>query len=550
MRSLAEQNTGEKDMKGQSFLKSMTMLALSAALLTAGLPVAHAATPAKDAPKPQRPLNIAPFAPAIKSLSNARVDELDAALTSATIPQMQALFAQGKLTSEELVKYYLWRINQYDVNKLNSVTELNPDALDLAKALDAERAAGKVRGPLHGTAVLLIDLIGTGDKLHNTAGAMALQDARSDRDAFVVKRLRDAGVIILGKTSLSEWSGFMGYTVPAGYSVLGGQVANPYNRTAESGGSSTGSAVAAAANFATFTLGEETFGGMAWPAVSNGAAMYKPSMGMISRDRLIPNLPAHDTIGPMTRNLTDLAWVAEALVAADPNDPITNGAASANKDFTKNLNAEALKGRRVGVLPAAADDTAFDERVIAALKQMGAEVVPLPKQPDLVPDVFNDLDPINAFGIKTGVESYLQATNAPMKTISDVVAFNNAGLKARAPFGQEYLQMAATLTMTQQEYNTRLAAYNAKYQQQIDALMAGNKLDYIAGTHVTLPFSINYAAPGYPAVALPIGYRADGAPVGWVLTGKRFNDANLIRAAYALEQSVKAWRAPDLKKWK
>jgi amidase len=532
-------------MNRRSFL---TMLALVAAMGSAGLPMAHAAMPAKESPKPQRPLNIAPFAPAIKSLSNARVAELDAALTNATIPQMQALFAQGKLSSEELVKYYLWRINQFDVNKLNSVTELNPDALALAKALDAERAAGKVRGPLHGTAVLLIDLIGTGDKLHNTAGAMALQDAKADRDAFVVKRLRDAGVIILGKTALGEWSGFMGYTIPSGYSVLGGQVANPYNRKADVWGSSTGSAVAAAANFATFTLGEETIGGMALPAASNGAAMYKPSMGMISRDRLIPSLPAHDTVGPMTRNLTDLALVAEALVASDKNDPITSAAATANKDFTKNMSANVLKGRRVGVLPAAADDKAFDDRVIAALKQLGAEVAPLPKQPDLMPDVFNDLDPINAFAFKAGVESYLQATNAPMKTISDVVAFNNADLKTRAPFGMEYLQMAATLTMTQQEFDQRLQAYNAKYQQQIDALMAGNKLDYIAGAHLVLPLTINYAAPGNPAVGMTIGYRADDAPVGWVITGKRFDDANLIRAAYALEQNLKVWRAPDLKK--
>lgn len=525
----------------------LTLTALAIVFFASGRLAAHAATPANDAPKPQRPLNIAPFAPAIKSLSNARVTELDSALTGATIPQMQAMFTQGKLTSEELVKYYLWRINQYDVNKLNSVTELNPDALEMAKTLDAERDAGKVRGPLHGTAVLLIDLIGTGDKLHNTAGAMALQDATSDRDAFVVKRLRDAGVIVLGKTSLGEWSGFMGYTVPAGYSVLGGQVVNPYNPKAEVWGSSTGSAVAAAANFATFTLGEETFGGMALPAVSNGAAMYKPSMGMISRDRLIPNLPAHDTIGPMTRNLTDLGLVTEALIAADSNDPITNGAVSANRDFTKNMNAEVLKGRRVGVLPAAADDKVFDDALITALKKSGAEVVMLPKQPDLVPDVFNDLDPINAFAFKSGVERYLQATNAPMKTISEVVAFNDANLKVRAPYGQEYLQMAATLTMTQQEYDARLAAYNAKYQQQIDSLMTGNKLDYIAGTHLALPLTINYAALGYPAVALTIGYRADGAPVGVVMSGKRFNDANLLRAAYALEQHMNAWRAPKLK---
>jgi len=531
-------------MNRRSFLTALT---LATALLASGLPAAQAQT----APKGKRPLNIAPFKSAIASIRPTRAAELDKALMTATIPQVQDLFNQGKLTSEELVKYYLWRINRYDVNKLNSVTELNPDALDLAKALDAERAAGKSRGPLHGTAVLLIDVIGTGDKMHNTAGALALAKAKSDRDAFVVKRLRDAGVVILGKTALSEWTGFMGYSVPMGFSVLGGQVANAYNKKTNPLGSSTGSAVATSANFATFALGEETFGALTLPAVANGAATLKPSMGLISRDRLISNLPAHDTIGPMTRNVIDLALVTEAIAASDSNDPITAGATNADKGFTQNLDANALRGKRVGVLPPASpDDKAFDDKMLAVFEQLGAQIVPLPKQADLVPDIFTELDPINAYGFKTGVEKYLSDTNAPVKTFQEIVAFNDQDPKTRAPYGQEYLQMTAALTMTQSEYDSRLQAFTTRLQKQIDGLMDDNKLDLIAGTHLAVPNTIYYAALGYPAVAISAGFRADGSPVGYVLTAKRFDDAKLIRAAYALEQQMKAWRPPDLAKWK
>jgi len=532
-------------MKRRGFL---TALVLATAVTVAGLPGAQAANPA---PKGQRPLNIAQFDAAIKSISTARVAELDKALTTATIPQMQQLFQQGKLTSEELVKYYLWRIQRYDLNKLNSVTELNPDALEIARQLDAERKAGTVRGPLHGTAVLLIDVIGTGDKLHNTAGALVLAEAKSDRDAFVVKRLREAGVIILGKTALTEWTGFIAYNQVQGYSTLGGQVANPYNKKTDPWGSSTGSAVATAANFTTFALGEETFGALTTPAVANGVVTLKPSMGLISRDRLIPNLPAHDTIGPMTRNVTDLALVTEALVAADSNDPTTSAASTAQKDFAQNLDANGLRGKRVGLLPPASPaDKAMHDKMTQVLKQLGAQVVPLPKQPDLIPAVFTELDPINAYGFKTGVEQYLKDTNAPVKTFKEIVAFNDQDPKTRVYYGQEYLQMAATLTMTQSEYDSGLQALNAKMQKQIDDLLTGNTLDLIAGTHLALPFALYYAAAGYPAVAVPIGYRADGSPIGFVLTAKRFDDAKLIKAAYALEQQMKAWRAPNLSKWK
>lgn len=178
----------------------LSAIALSVIVTAAGLP-AQSASAAQHIDKGKRPLNIAPFLPAIQSISAARVAELDGMLAMATIPQLQTLLAQGKLTSEELTKYYLWRINQYDLNKLNAVTELNPDALAIAQQMDAERAAGKLRGPLHGTVVLVKDNIATGDQMHTTAGARAMQNAQADRDAFIVKKLRDAGAIILGKSA-------------------------------------------------------------------------------------------------------------------------------------------------------------------------------------------------------------------------------------------------------------------------------------------------------------------------------------------------------------
>ena len=267
----------------RTFLAAVVLATLASAI---GQPTAQAA----ENPKDKRPLNIAQFQSAIKTLNLAQVATLDKALIYATIPQLQDQFKQGSLTSEELVKYYLWRINRYDLNKLNSVTELNPDALEIARALDAERAAGKVRGPLHGTVVLLKDNIGTGDKLHNTAGAKVLQNAQSDRDAFLVKKLRDAGVVILGKAAMTEWAAWMGAKQPNGYSSVGGQVYDPYNKKLDPWGSSTGPAVAVVSNFATFAIGTETWGSITTPALFNSAASLKPSMGLVSRDRIIPIL--------------------------------------------------------------------------------------------------------------------------------------------------------------------------------------------------------------------------------------------------------------------
>ena len=493
-----------------------------------------------------RTLNIAQFESAIATLSPARLAELDEEVVQADIPHLQRMMVDRELSSVELTKYYLSRIKRYDVANLNSLTELNPDALVIAAKMDAERRTGHMRSSLHGTAAVLIDVIGTGDKMHNTAGALALAEAKSDRDAFVAKRLRDAGVVLLGKTSLMEWTGFIAFSQPFYYSTLGGQVFNPYGQAFDVWGSSNGSAVATAANFATFALAEETFGALTLPAVANSVAGLKPSMGLISRDRLIPNLPAHDTIGPMARNVTDLALVTDVLIGVDKNDPETVAAASYERNIAGHLNRNGLRGKRIGILPSAPEDSAINDQMIRALTSAGANVVTLPRQPDLAPDIFAELDPINSYAFRNGVESYLAATNAPFKTMASIVAFNNVDPATRVRYGQEYLQMAADSTMTQAEFNVRLNALNVRMKNQIDGLLNTYQLDMIAGTQFVVPFELYYAAPGYPALTIQAGYRNDGTPVGFVFTGRRFDDAKLIRAGYALEQKIHAWKPPKL----
>jgi len=541
-------STGEL-MNRRKFLATLTA---SAALLAMPQLKAKAASPAPLIPKGKRPLNIALFKSAIASISTARVAELDAALIPATIPQMQAWFGQGKLTSEELVKYYLWRINKYDLNKLNSVTELNPDALEIAKALDAERAAGKMRGPLHGTVVILKDNIGTGDQLHTTAGARAMQDAKSDRDAFLVRKLREAGVIILGKGALTEWANTMGAQQPHGFSAVGGQVFNPYGRSFTPFGSSTGPAVAVAANFATFSIGTETWGSLTAAAIANSVVTLKPSIGLVSRDRVIPLLDFQDTAGPLTRNVTDMALVMNALVGSDANDPVTAAAADRKGRFDDGLGVGALKEMRVGVLPAPDPINApFQQHLLEMLKAASAVMVMLPQQPDTFANYGGPVtDPLFAYYQKFGTELYLSQTNAPFKTLKAITEFNLQDKKDRMAYGQEYLQMAADSTLSAQDYAAQKQAVMSKARNHIDGLMATHKLDLIIGTHLAVLDNLYYPGPGYPAIALQAGYRESGEPVGYIMTGRLFDDWKLVRAGYALEQATQAWRPPDLKHWK
>lgn len=507
---------------------------------------------AKTSPGEKRPLNIAIFSKAITALRPARLRALDGVLPTATIAQVQTELAHGRLTSEELTLYYLWRIQKYDLDKLNAVTELNPDALDLARGFDAERRAGKVRGPLHGTVALLKDNIGTGDALHTTAGAAAMRNARADRDAFLVSRLREAGVIILGKTSMTEWANWTTTgPMPGGFSALGGQVHSPYGGKLDVAGSSSGSAVAIAANFATFAVGSETWGSLVAPAIANGALTIKPSMGLISRDRVIPILDSSDVAGPFAHNVADLALIMDVLVATDVNDPITAAAATAPKGFARDLNDSGLRGLRVGVIPAlAAEEAPIQAQLIKSLKAAGAEVVELGAQPDTFTTYGEEFLAIGFYGFKTGVERYLAATNAPVRTITEVVAYNAQSPAERAKYGQDMLEKSANTPMTSAEFAQRAQAFNLRTRSDIDKLMAANRLDLIAGTQWAVIAGIPYPPAGYPAIVTPAGYLPNGTPASYTLTGRLFDDAKLIRAAHTLSLFAPSWQVPDLRKWR
>ncbi|MCB0801417.1 MAG: hypothetical protein KDB91_13015, partial [Bacteroidales bacterium] len=249
--------------------------------------------------------DFAPFQAALDAYTPAQAAALDALIRGKTIPELQALMDSGDLTATDLVVYYLDRIRRYDVDKLNAVLELNPAALEIAQALDAERTAGAVRGPMHGIPVLLKDNIATGDAMHTAAGAAVMLDWEPDRDAFLVAQLRAAGAVILGKANLSEWANWMGGCVPNGFSANGGQTRNPYGPY-ETYGSSSGSAVAVAADLATVSVGTETQGSIIMPAGINAVVGLKTSLGLVSRDHIIPLLPAQDVPGPMGRTVTDV----------------------------------------------------------------------------------------------------------------------------------------------------------------------------------------------------------------------------------------------------
>lgn len=522
------------------------MIVAVISLLAIGLPAlaTNAATPVY---KGKRPLNIAQFNAAITSLDRGRVEKLDQLTTHATIPELQVMFAQQQLTSEELTKFYLSRIQRYDVDKLNSMTELNPDVLEIAKQMDAERQAGNVRGPLHGTVAVLKDVIGTGDKMHNTGGAKAMRDAMSDRDAFVVARLRAAGVIILGKASVTEWGNFIAFKQRNGYSTLGGQVVNPYNAASDPGGSSTGSGVATASNFTTFAIGEDSWGSLIIPAHANSAAALRPSMGMVSRDRVIPLVGAHDMLGPITRNITDLALVMDAIAATDVNDPITIAASSAEKGFAQRLNGDGLRGKRVGVFQTISpDDDHINKQMIKALTDSGAQVIEIPRLPSLIPGIFDELDPITAYWAKFGGERYFADTRAPIRSFAEFVAFNEEDPADRVKYGQEYYIMTRDTTMTSDEYDRGFRKMLTDWKGKIDGIMAKDNLDFIGGTGFALLDGVFFPGPGYPTLALQAGYRSNKEPVGFVMMGRLFDDAKLIRAAFALERNSKAWRPPKL----
>lgn len=472
-----------------------------------------------------------------------------------TIAEMQRQMAAGELTATALTAAYLQRINDIDKRTINSVIEINPDALEIAKALDEERAAGHTRGPLHGIPILLKDNIDTGDKMQTSAGSLALVGQAALQDAPVAAKLRAAGAVILGKANLSEWANFRSTKSSSGWSGRGGQTRNPYALDRNPSGSSSGSAAAVSANLCAAALGTETDGSIISPSSHCGVVGIKPTVGLTSRAGVVPISHSQDTIGPHARCVADAAMVLSAI--ADVELPLGN------------LGEIALHGARIGVLRGgrftgySAGTDAIYELSLRAMHDAGAiliDPVEIPSADKLANDPCETVVLVHEF--KRDLNAYLAARrDVPAKTMADVIAFNKAHADAEMPFfDQEMMVLAESDPFPDDVYQKALArgrrlagaeGIDAALQaHQLDALVApsdmpAGTIDLVNGGFHPGDSTSLAAVAGYPIVTVPAGLW-HGLPVGLSFIGTAWSEPALIRLAYTFEQITQARVPPQL----
>jgi amidase len=485
----------------------------------------------------------------------------------ASIAELHDAMQRGELRAEELVHWYLDRIEAVDRSgpQLASLIELNPDALTIARSLDEEWRASGPRGPLHGIPVVLKANIDTADEMHTSAGSLVLAEHVPPRDAFLVSRLRDAGAIILGKANLSEWANFRSPRSSSGWSSVGGQTRNPYDPTRNPCGSSSGSAVAVAANLAMVSVGTETDGSIVCPAGMNGIVGIKPTVGLVSRSGIIPIAHSQDTAGPMARSVRDAAMLLTALTGRDEEDPATLAAPDGRIDYTANLAADGLAGKRIGILRSyhgAGDNPDVVDVLEASIDLLRAEGAEIIDRIELDTAGAGDAEyEVLLYEFKTDLEAYLARSEAPVRSLEEIIAFNAAHAETVMPhFGQEILVAAnAKGGLDSEPYRealaesrriTQTALDEAFGRHQLDALIAITngpawKTDHVTGDHFSIGSSSYAAIAGYPNVSVPAGFVA-GLPIGLSFIGQPFSEPSLIGIAYAYEQVRAARRPPAL----
>jgi amidase len=493
-------------------------------------------------------------------------------LEEVSVAELQRRMESGRETARSLVDKYSARIEAIDRKgpALRSVIELNPEAAAIADRLDAERKAGRTRGPLHGIPVLLKDNIATADRMMTTAGSLALAGARPPKDAFIVTRLREAGAVILGKTNLSEWANFRSTHSTSGWSGRGGLARNPYALDRNTSGSSSGSGAAIAANLAAVAIGTETDGSIVSPSNTNGLVGIKPTIGLLSRAGIVPISHSQDTAGPMTRSVADAAALLGALIGSDPDDDATRESATkGSTDYTRFLDANGLKGARIGVVRnrlfgsnPAADRIA--EQAIADMKKAGAVVVDPANIPTL--GQFDDTEfDVMLYEFKADLNKYLSwlGASSPVHSLKDIIAFNDAHAAEEMPyFGQEIMTMAeAKGPLADAKYRAALAK-NLRLSRTmgIDAVMAQHRLDALvaptggpawlidlvngdSGTGSAPGPSTVAAVAGYPHITVPAGF-VRGLPVGISFFGRAWSEPTLLKMAFAYEQATRHRRPP------
>lgn len=485
------------------------------------------------------------------------------------LSQLQEMMSSGAMSSKEIVQFYLDRIQQIDRDgpKLNSVLAINPDALDIAEALDVERQTNGPRGPLHGIPILLKDNIETADRLPTTAGSLALAQNFAKQDSFVAERLRAAGAIILGKTNLSEWANFRSSRSSSGWSSAGGQVRNPYALDRNPCGSSSGSGVAVAANLCAAALGTETDGSIVCPSHVNGIVGLKPTVGLVGRSGIIPISHSQDTAGPMARTVWDTAVLLGALTGSDPRDPVTKESKGKSyADYTQFLSADGLKGAKIGVSRNFFGHNPFVdavvEQAIETMRQQGAIIID-PANIETKGKFGDSEFEVLLYEFKHDLNSYLATTPdaVPHQTLADLIAFNQTNAEATMPyFGQELFEAAqAKGYLRDQAYLEALAKnHRLARDEGIDATLKAHQLDaivaptggpawltdWVNGDNYGGASSSPAAVAGYPNVTVPAGY-VFGLPVGISFIGGAWQEPTLLRLAYAFEQATQVRRPPQ-----
>ena len=490
-------------------------------------------------------------------------------LEEATIAGLQEMMTSGKATSEKLVKLYFERIDKIDQAGLglNAVIQQNPDALAIARDLDRERKEKGPRGPLHGIPVLIKDNIDTADRMETTAGSLALLGSKPATDAFIVKRLREAGAVILGKTNLSEWANFRSTHSTSGWSGRGGQTHNPYALDRNPSGSSSGTAAAVSANLVAAGIGTETDGSIVSPASCCGVVGLKPTVGLVSRSGIVPIAHSQDTAGPMARTVSDAATLLGVMAGPDPNDPATqqNGV-RLFQDYREFLKPGGLRGARIGVLRTKAFSFASRldpilENAIDAMKREGAEVIAV-EFPTLGQTDDAEFE-VLLYEFKADLEAYFAARpGCAVRSLDDLYQFNLKNADREMPFfGQEIVEQAAKKgPLTERAYLEALAKCRELMREKgIDAVLAAHKLDALVAltngpAHMTDlvngdSFSGSSSSPaavaGYPTITLPAGW-VYGLPVGISLIGRAWSEPELIRLAFGLEQALGMRKPPRL----
>jgi amidase len=471
----------------------------------------------------------------------------------ATIAELQAAMEAGRLSSRRLTQAYLRRIRQIDLSgiKLNSVIEVNPDAVEIARKLDAERRDRGPRGPLHGIPLLVKDNFATRDKMETTAGSLALVGAEVPRDAFVIRRLRRAGAVILGKANLSEWANFRSTQSSSGWSGRAGQCLSPYVLDHNPCGSSSGSGTAIAANLAAASLGTETDGSIVCPSSHNALVGIKPTLGLTSRSGVVPIAHSQDVTGPMARTVADAAVVLGAMTGVDPRDPATaESRGHSYRDYRKFLDPQGLRGARIGI---------WREGVFGVSPEADAVVDPAD-----IPNVADISDPeftVLLYEFKADIAAYLsELRNTSMRTLADLIAFNEANAERELRwFGQEIFLLAeATGGLDDPAYLEALATSQRVAREGIDSTMDRFDLDAIFsltgsppwttdlvnGDHFLTSSSTPSAVSGYPNITVPAGFAFGELPVGVNFIGRRWSEPTLLKLASGFEQGTRHRHAP------